>query len=143
MSEIKNIFKILFHEKGNRDSNPRETASVMATEFQNDLTGRLRIVIEQNLDEAVRFKIHIGYIKETSESQLSIKVGMNPDAIDFPVATAQQIVNTFWGTENQSQFAGKFRKKVIIDSIGLYYRTSGLVKLGKKKLTTQINYIFK
>lgn len=128
-----------------KEHNPLKDVREMANAFEEDLRKRLEIVVGENDAKHVRFQVHSGYIEKNKTSQLSVKVFMAPDQMQYPQGAALQIHNALWGTENDKRFKGRFTARNIIDTIELFRTTFGKVKTKDKAgdLTTQKKYIFK
>lgn len=138
------ILKDLFTKK--TEHNPLKDAQEMADAFEEGLRRRLDVIVGENDSQHVRFQISPGYIDETKESQLSVRVFMAPDQMRYPQGVALQIHNAFWETENDKQFKRKFELKNLgKNTIELFRNTLGKIKITDKtgNLTTQKKYIFK
>lgn len=142
-----NLFKLFSNcVKPQVENNPLHDARELVNRFRENLESRFNIVLNGIDTKHVTVQVHSGYVEADKSSVVSIKVFMKPDSTKYPEGVALQIHNTFYETEHDGDFRGKFKKKTIgNNTIELFRSSFGSIKLTDKSgnLTDQRKYIFK
>lgn len=137
----KNIFRKLFGKK--ESEHPAKSAKEMASEFQEDIQGRLDNIVNEQDREFVKYSVQPYRTEESDDAGVSVRIYVKVDKLKQPLNTTQQIHNVVWAAENMHKPQPEIRT-LGDDTIEEYYQSGGRIKDvdGSGNLTTQKNYKF-